>query len=165
MSHNLALLIALALPVVAFALFRVNAALVFLSLCLGTVLVQYVAGEANSLISLFSEQAGSVSASTIQLALLFAPAGVTCVVTIFSVHGKMKGLYNMLPAVATSAFAILLVVPLLPFGLRFALEEQTIWRTMTQAQAFIVGAGALVSLAFLWTQRRSFKHHDRRSKG
>jgi hypothetical protein len=164
MSHNLALIIALAAPVVVLTVLRINAALVFLSLCLGTVLVTYVAGEANSLVTLFSEQAGTVSSSSIQLALLFAPALVTCIVTIFSIHGQLKILFNILPALAASSLALLVAVPLLPFGLRYELEQQAVWEQLTQAQALIVSSGALVSLVFLWTQRRAFKHHDKRRK-
>ena len=164
MSHNLALIIALAAPVLVLTLLRINAALVFLSLCLGAVLVEYVAGEANSLITLFSEQAGTVSASSMQLVLLLAPAVVTCVVTVFSVHGKLKTILNILPALAASALALLLVVPLLPNGLRFELEMQEVWRHLVKAQALVVGLGAIISLVFLWLQRGSFKHHDKRRK-
>lgn len=162
MSHNVALLIALAAPVFVMTVLRINAALVFLSLCLGAVLVEYVAGEANSLVTLFSGQTGTLSTSSIQLALLFVPALVTCVVTIFGMHGKLKVPLNALPALGASALAVLLTVPLLPFGLRFALEEQAVWEHLVRAQALIVGAAALVSLVFLWTQRRSLKHHDKR---
>lgn len=164
MSHNLALIIALAAPVVLFTVLRINAALVFLSLCLGAVLVEYVAGEANSLITLFSEQAGTVSASTMQLTLLLAPAIVTCVVTVLSLHGRLKVLLNILPALAASSLALLLVVPLLPTGLRFELETQEVWRHLVKAQALVVGVGALASLFFLWMQRGSFKQHDKRRK-
>ncbi|HEU5187712.1 MAG TPA: hypothetical protein VFT87_04390 [Candidatus Saccharimonadales bacterium] len=164
MSHNLALIIALAAPIVVFTVLRINAALVFLSLCLGAVLVQYVAGEANSLITLFSEQAGTVSASSIQITLLLAPAVVTSVVTVLSLHGKIKVLLNLLPAITASALALLLVVPLLPNGLRFELETQEVWRHLVKAQALIVGVGALASLVLLWLQRGSLKHHDKRRK-
>lgn len=164
MSDNLALIIAMAAPTIVLVGLRINAALVFLSLCLGAVLVQYVAGEANSLITLFSEGAGTLSASSMQLALLYAPALVTCIVTVFSMHGKLKVPLNVLPAAGACALAVLLTVPLLPSGLRFSLEEQEVWRILTQAQALIVGMGAVVSLAFLWTQRRSFKHHDKRRR-
>ena len=162
MSENLALIIALAAPTIVLVALRINAAMVFLSLCLGAVLVQYVAGEANSLITLFFDNADSVSASTVQLVLLFAPALVTCVVTIFSIHGKLKVPLNVLPAVGASALGMLLTVPLLPSGVQSGLEEQAIWEQLVKAQALVVGVGALVSLAFLWTQRRSFKHHDKR---
>lgn len=164
MSHNVALIIALAAPVLVFVLLRINAALVFLSLCLGAVLVEYVAGEANSLVTLFSEQAGTVSASSMQLVLLLAPAVVTSVVTVFTLHGKFKMLLNIVPALAASSLALLLVVPLLPTGLRFELEVQEVWRHLVKAQALVVGVGALASLTFLWLQRGSFKHHDKRRK-
>src|SRR5688572_15312779 len=114
MSDNLALIIAMAAPTIVLVLLRINAALVFLSLCLGAVLVQYVAGEANSLITLFSKEAGTVSASSMQLVLLLAPAIITCVVTVFSVQGTLKTLLNILPALAASALGMLLVIPLLP---------------------------------------------------
>jgi hypothetical protein len=160
--HEIGLIVALALPALVLAVLRISASMVFLSLCLGAILVEYVAGEANSLITLFSAQAGSLSASSIQLFLLLAPAVVTCVVTLFSVRGGIKNLTNLLPAAASSAFAVLLVVPLLSPGLRFALEEQAIWSHLVRAQALIVGAGALISLAFLWFQRHHLRHPEKR---
>lgn len=159
MSENVFLLGAIAIPIVLFTLLRINAALVFLSLCLGAVLVQYVGGEANSLVSLFFEDVGSVSASTLQLVLVLAPAIVTCVVTVFSIRGKVKTLLNLITAAGASALAFLLVVPLLPHGVRVEVQSQDIWQFVTQAQAFLVGVGALVSLAFLWTQRRNLRHN------
>lgn len=164
MPDNFALIIALAAPVIVFTVLRINAALVFLSLCLGAVLVEYVAGEANSLITLFSKEAGTVSASTMQVTLLLAPAVVTSVVTVFSLHGKAKILINLFPAVAASALAVLLVVPLLPNGIRYDVETQEVWKHLVKAQALVVGVGALASLVFLWMQRGSFKHHDKRRK-
>ncbi|HZM64500.1 MAG TPA: hypothetical protein VFB59_05180 [Candidatus Saccharimonadales bacterium] len=164
MPNDLALVVALAAPTLALVLLRINAALVFLSLCLGAVLVQYVAGEANSLITLFSKQEGTLSASGIQLTLLLAPAIVTCIVSVLSVHGKLKTMLNILPALASSALGMLLVIPLLPSGLRFELETEQVWQVLVKSQALVVGAGALVSLTFLWMQRGSFKHHDKRKK-
>jgi hypothetical protein len=164
MSDNLALIIALAAPVLVMVVLRVNAAMVFLSLCLGIVLVDYVAGEASSLLSLVSVPDNSVSASTIRLVLLFAPAVATCVITLLSMHGRLRTLLNILPAIAASAFAVLLTVPLLAPGLRFALEEQTVWQELVRGQALVVGAGAFISLMFLWFQRRSFRHNDKRRR-
>ena len=164
MSHEIALILALALPVLLLVVLRINAAMVFLSLSLGAILVEYVAGEANSLITLFSAEAGSVSASTIQLFLLFTPAAVTCIVTLFSVRGGLKAMVNILPAAATAAFAVLLAVPLLAPGLRFELEQLALWDELVRSQALIVGAGALISLAFLWFQRHHLRHQDKKRK-
>lgn len=162
MSHNLALIIALALPAVLFTALRVNASMVFLSLALGAVLVQYVASEANTLMHLMSAHVSPVSVSTVQLALLLIPAAVTSVVTVFSMHGRLKTVLNFFPAAAAGALAVLLAVPLFPPGLRFALEKQQAWHYLSNAEALVIGIGAAVSLFFLWTQRASFKHHDKR---
>lgn len=164
MSYNLALIIALAGPAILLTVLRINAALLFLSLCLGAVLVEYVAGEANSLITLFSDEVGTLSASTLQLVLLFAPAAVTCVVTIFGVHGRLRVMLNSLPAMAASAFAVILAVPVLGTGLKGALEQQPAWQYLTKAQALVVGMGAVISLAFLWTQRRHLRQRERKHR-
>lgn len=164
MSNELILILALVLPAVLLVLLRINAALIFLSLTLGLALVEFVAGEANSLLTLFGLAGGSVSASTLQLILLFAPAVATFVMTIFSLHGRLRVVLNLVPAVSAAAFAVLLAVPLLPSGVSAELKDQSIWQELVRAQALVVGVGALVSLSFLWTQRRSFKHHDKRKR-
>lgn len=164
MNHNLLLLIALALPAIVFAVLRMNASLVFLSLCLGLVLVQYVASEANQLIHLAAAHVSPVSTSTIQLALLVAPAAVTGIVTIFSVRGRLKTMMNLLPSVAASALLLLLAIPLLPPGLRYNLQGQQAWHYLSNAEALVVAAGATVSLCFLWTQRSLFQRHEKRHR-
>jgi hypothetical protein len=162
MSHDLMLIVALAVPAVLFIMLRVNAAMVFLSVCLGVVLVEFVAGQANEMIALFAPRINSVSRMTLELILLFLPAVATAIFTLFSVHGRVKVLLNAVPAVAASMLAVLMAVPLLPRGLRFALEGQPVWRMLSKSEALVVGLGALVSLFFLWSQRASFKHHDKR---
>src|ERR1700733_5844066 len=116
MNQDITLIIALAVPIIVFLALRVNASLVFLSLCLGAVLVQYVAPEANSFLQLISAHVNGISSMRVQLLLLVAPAVVTTVVTVFSVHGRLKGVVNILPALAASALFVLLAVPLLPPG-------------------------------------------------
>jgi len=164
MSHNLALIIALALPAIVFTVLRVNGSMVFLSVALGAVLVQYVASEANTLLHLMSAHVSPVSTSTLQLILLLAPAAVTSVVTVFSAHGRLKTVLNFFPSAAAGALAVLLAVPLLTPGLRYAFEGQTAWHYLSNAEALVVGIGAAVSLFFLWTQRASFKQHDKRKR-
>lgn len=164
MSHDIALIVAFAAPALVFTVLRINAAMVFLSLCLGAVLVKYVGGEANSLITLFAPQAGSVSESSLQLVLLLAPAVATSVLMLFSVHGRIRVAFNALPAMAASMLGLLVAVPLLTPGLRYALQAEPLWRQFTRAQALVVGVGALVSLAFLWTQRRNFRQGDKRRR-
>jgi len=164
MSEDLALLIALALPAVVFTVLRINAAMVFLSLCLGAVLVQYVASEAVDMLKLFAPKAGNVTISMMQLILLLAPAVVTCVVTLFSVKGRVRSLLNALPAIAASGLVVLLSVPLLAPGLRLSVQSQRTWTYVSKSEALVVGIGALISLVFLWAQRRGTQGHGKHSK-
>ena len=164
MDHNIALIIALAVPAVLFVAIRINASLVFLSLCLGAVLVQYVGSEASTLMHLATPRAGPASTSTIQFLLLVAPAAVTSLVTVFSVHGRLKNVVNVLPAVAAAALFVLLALPALPPGLRHELQGQQAWHYLSNAQSLVISAGAVVSLGFLWTQRAFFQHHDKRRR-
>ena len=157
MSQNIVLLIALAVIIFLLVALRVNAALVFLSLCLGAVLVQYVAGQANDLLNLISPKLGSASDSSVKLALLALPAVITMVVTVCSVQGKVKVALNILPAVASGALAVLLAVPLLPPHIASGLQSQEAWHYLSNCEALVVSSGAFVSLMFLWSQRNMFK--------
>jgi|SRR5579859_5363893 len=160
MPHNVPLIAAIAVPVLAMVLLRVNAAMVFLSLCLGDVLVRYVAPQANDLLHFIAPHASTVSTTTMQLVLLLAPATVTAVVTVLSLHGRLKSLLNILPAAASALLAVLLAAPILPGGFKHSLNSAVAWHYIANSQAMVVGAGALVSLAFLWTQRRIFRQRE-----
>jgi len=161
MPHDLALILALAVPFAAMVLVRVNAAMVFMSLCLGTVLVEYVAGQADDLFHAFMPHAGSVSTTTLSLMLLLAPAVLTSILTLFSVHGGAKFWLNFLPAAAASALAVLLAVPLLPGGLKNSFEAQSAWHIVSSSEALVIGMGGFMSLVFLWSQRRFFGGGDK----
>jgi hypothetical protein len=95
---------------------------------------------------------------------LVAPAAVTSLVTVFSVHGRLKNFVNILPAVAAAALFVLLAVPALPPGLRHGFEQEQAWHILSNAQSLVIAAGAVVSLGFLWTQRQFFQHRDKRRK-
>jgi hypothetical protein len=162
MTHNLALILALALPAAVFIVLRINAALVFLSVCLGVVLLETVAAEANDMIAMFIPKISSESAMVIQFALLLGPAIATSVFTVLSMRGRVRVMANAIPAAASSMLMLLMAIPLLPKGLRFALESQYAWRILSNAEALVIGLGALVSLFFLWTQRSLGRHDKKR---
>lgn len=165
MPNNIELIIALLIPVIILTVLRINAAMVFLSLCLGYVLVQFVANDADSLISFIAPDATSVSASTLRLVMLFTPAILTSLIMLFSVSGRFRVAFNVLPAIGVSVLAMLLAVPLFTPGLHYAIQFQTVWQEISNAQALIVGSSAFVSLLFLWAQRRhskSAEHGHRR---
>ncbi len=120
-------------------------------------MVEYVAGQADMLFHAFVPRAGNVSTTTLSLALLIAPAVMTSIVTIFSVHGSAKTWLNFLPSIAASALALLLIVPLLPGGLKQTFESQSAWHIVSSSEALVIGMGGFMSLLFLWSQRRFFK--------
>lgn len=157
MPQDIQLIVALAIPFLVLTVLRINAAMVFLSLCLGYVLVELVAKDANSLIQFLAPQAGSLSQTTWQLVTLFAPVILTSVIMVFSVKGHLKVAINVLPAAAVSVMAVLLAVPLFTPGLRYSLQSQQLWQHLIEVQSIIVGAGALISIILLWTQRRGSK--------
>jgi len=161
MPHTVALIAALAVPIAALFILRINAAMVFLSLCLGYVLLQLVANDANSLISFLAPNAHSFGGVSWRLIILLLPAVLTSVIMVFSMRGRLKGFMNLLPAVAASVLGLLLVIPLLSPALRHSLQlESPLWQQISRAQSLIITGGALISLVFLWSQRRSAKKSE-----
>ena len=163
MSHDLPLVIAFFAPVLVLVLLGVNAAMVFLSLCLGQVLVKYVATDAVSGLTMLSPHISDLSKSSLQLAFLFAPAAVTTIIMIGSIRGKIRRLINILPALGVGLLTVILGVPLCTPGLRSAIDSGSLWQQLNRGQALVVGVSAFISLLFLWSQRRSFRPDEVRS--
>jgi hypothetical protein len=163
MNYNLALILALLLPALLFIFLRVNAAFVFLSVCLGAVLVDHVGNQAHDMLGLFAPKVNSASRTAVDLALLLTPVVLTTIVMVLSVRGKWKVILNAVPAIAASMLMVILAVPLLSRGLSFNLMHQPVWNALSKAEALVVGLGALVSLFFLWLGRASFRSkHDKK---
>lgn len=161
MPHDILLMAILIAPVVLLTFFRINAVLVFLSLCLGEVLVRYVAGNANSLITLFAPKVSPSMLNLLQVVMLLLPVVLTSIFMIGTIHGKSKIILNILPAVGVGLLGVLLAVPLLPAQQRFGLESQDLWTQLTKLQALIVGMSAFIGLLFLWAQRRRLGARER----
>jgi hypothetical protein len=161
MPNNIELIAALVIPIAVLAVLRINAAMVFLSLCLGYVLVQFVANDTDSLINFIAPDQASLSATSLRLGMLLAPVVLTAVVMVFSVHGRIRAVCNVLPAVGVAVLGLLLAVPLFTPGLRYAIQSQSLWTEITKAQPLVIGVCAFISLLFLWTQRRQAEHGDR----
>ncbi|HSX31865.1 MAG TPA: hypothetical protein VLF43_01260 [Candidatus Saccharimonadales bacterium] len=164
MDANIALIVALAVPTVLLLALRINAAMVFLSLCLGQVMVLYVASAATDILKGSIPSISQASTSTMQLIVLLAPATVTAILGAFSVHGKLKNIGNFFPAVGAAALGVLLAVPLLPTGVRLAIQQEPAWGILSNAEALVVGIGGLVSLMFLWGMRRHLKSPEKHKK-
>jgi len=152
------------LPIIVLLLLRINAALVFLSLSLGVVLVQFVAPDANTFFSLFSAHnfgLYSAGSNTVKLVLLLAPAVLTAVFMIRTIKGKFRLLLNILPSAGVGLLAALLVVPLMSAGLQHEIVGSSLWLQAQRSQDLIVGSSAMVCMFVLWLQRpkTAGKHH------
>jgi hypothetical protein len=155
-------------PIILLTLLRVNAALVFLSLCLGDVLVQFVAPDAGSFLAMFSAhaiQTEKLQGNNVSIGLLLLPALLTTIFMFKTVRGKLRWILNLLPAIGVGLLGALLVVPLLPPGLSSNIVGSSLWAQVQNAQNLIVGTSALVCLFALWLQRpkghegKHGKHH------
>jgi hypothetical protein len=162
MTHLVMLAALAVVPLLAILLLRVNGAIAFMSLCLGSVLVTYTSSDVTDVLGGFSASKNLSTNQWAQVVLLIAPFLLTVLFTRGSVKGA-KSITNILPAAATGLLCALLVVPLLPAGLQGQLNTQTAWQQLNNAQTAIILGGALFSLTFLlFTHRR--KHEEEGKK-
>jgi hypothetical protein len=150
------------IPVVVLMLLRINAALVFLSLCLGNVLVQFIAPDANSFLALFSAHVpngADTGNNIVKIVLLLLPVVLTAVFMIRTVRGRGRLALNLLPSAGVGMLGGLLIVPLLPGGLSHNIIDSSLWSQALRAQDLIVGCSALICLFVLWLQRPTTGGH------
>lgn len=166
MDPNIILIAMLAVPVLLLVILGINAAQIFLSLCLGSVLVQFVAPDAATVLASTSAHTHGVptSQSAINIGLLLLPVVLTAIIMIKSVKGKARTAFNLLPAVGASALGALLIVPLMTTGLAMSLRQLPLWGKLESLQTLIIGANTLLALLFLWMQRSKSSHDDKLAK-
>src|ERR1700744_797814 len=109
--NYLVVLAALALlPMVVVVWLRVNGAIAFMSLCLGSVLVTYTSSDVDGVFGSFSSSKNTLTTNQwVQLGLLIVPLILTILFTRGSVKGTKK-ITNILPALAAGLLTALLVV-------------------------------------------------------
>ncbi|MEO7364535.1 MAG: hypothetical protein ABIV43_03455 [Candidatus Saccharimonadales bacterium] len=154
-------------PVVLLMLLRVNAALVFLSLCLGAVLTRFLGPDVNDLLSLLSSHSSTTitaSQTTAQLVLLAIPVVLTIVFMVRSVPKGFKLVLNAVPSVGVGLLALLLVVPLLPPEAQRSIVSTDLWSQVLQLQDLLVGSSALLCLFALLSLRPKTGHEKHAKK-
>jgi hypothetical protein len=161
----LIVLAALALvPVLLVTLLRVNGAIAFMSLCLGSVLVTYTSSDVDTVFTSFTNQHALVTNQWVQLALLVIPFLLTILFTKGSVKGG-KTVTNVLPAIATGLLFALLTVPLLPADLQRNIHATEAWHQLDNLQTAVILGGALFSLVFLlFTHRTQHESGHKKKK-
>ncbi len=152
MDQNLFIVLGLVIvPIVIILILRINATMVFLGLCLGYVLTQFLGNDAKSFAQTFWGHT-TLSTSVMKLVLLLFPAVLTAIFMIRTVRSS-KIVLNVLPTLAVGCLLALLVVPLLPPGTAHAIDAMKFWKQAQRLQDLIIGVGALVSLLTLWLLR------------
>ncbi len=163
MSPDVAVLLLVGVPTALLLLLRVNASLVFLSACLGLVLLQYIGPDAVDFADMFLPW---LNGNNLKLAMLLLPVVLTTVFMIKTVRGSRQ-LLNVFPALGTGLLLTLITVPLLPKDFASQATESTAWLTLLQFQSLVVGVSAMVCLLFIWAQRpkagkdKHGKHHPK----
>ncbi|MGZ6005118.1 MAG: hypothetical protein ACXWLH_03115 [Candidatus Saccharimonadales bacterium] len=152
--------ILIGLPLILSFVLRVNAGILFLALCAGSVVSQFVSSDAVQLVNSFFPRSGDMTASVTQLVFLLLPAALTILFMRRSITGA-KSMVNLLPAAASGLLTALLAVPLLPAGTRYGITGSQAWSVLQQFQSLIIGAGAFVSLLVLWGTKPK---HDKKKK-
>ena len=147
-------------PVVILSLFRVNAAIAFLALCLGSALSGYVASDTVEMLRGFIAQTPELNNMIISLLLLWLPVLVIAIFMLNTIS-KKQVIINMLPAVMVGLFGLLLSVPFLTPDLNAAISGTNIYQQILSYQAVVVAAGTVVSLVFLRMRKKSVDKHSK----
>jgi len=152
----LIILAALALvPLLAIVLLRVNGAVAFMSLCLGSVLVTYTSSDVDGVLTSFTASKNALTTNQwSQLGLLVVPFLLTVLFTRGSVKGA-KRYSNLLPALASGLLCALLVVPLLAADVQRHIHNQSAWTQLSNLQTAVILGGAAFSLLFLLLTHRT----------
>lgn len=149
------------LPAVLVLLLGSNGGLVFLSVCLGSVLAMYVAGDASSVLSSATPDDGATTMQWAQLGLLLLPVIATIILT----RKKAKGgtaIVGALAAVAAGGLLLLLGVPYLPSALQESFMAGELWNQLDNLQTSIVIAGALLVIGEMFMSRHRHEHKDKK---
>lgn len=161
MTYLIVLAILALLPVIAIVALRVNGAIAFMSLCVGSVLIAYTSPDVTAVVSSFNPRHTLEANQWVRLGLLIAPFLLTILFTRGSVHGG-KRYTNVLPALASGLLFALLIIPLLSSGLQHHIESQHAWQQLSNAQTAVVLGGAAFSLVFLLFTHRTRGGEDKK---
>lgn len=159
MSPDVTVYVLAGVPAALLLILRVNAALVFLSACLGAVLLRYIGPDATDFADMFLSW---LNGNNLKLALFLLPVVLTTIFMIRTVKGGRNAL-NVFPALGTGLLIALVCVPLLSPAFADQAQGSRAWDVLLQLQSLVIGVSALVCLLFLWMQRPK-SGHDKHSK-
>ncbi|PJE65481.1 hypothetical protein COU91_01380 [Candidatus Saccharibacteria bacterium CG10_big_fil_rev_8_21_14_0_10_47_8] len=135
-------------PLLVSLVLKSNAALGFLALSAGSVVVTYGGNDISSLIKQIG--LGPYSTSAVELVLLIIPLAVTLLLTRKSVAKRSKYYFQAVAALCTGGLLALAAIPLLSNTMQTSFSASDIWINLQKVQASVVGVGALCSLFLIW---------------
>lgn len=156
LGNELTLIILILVPVILLTSLRVNAAFIFLCLCLGDVLSQFIAPDSSQFFALFSAHLPKSLSSgndLTKIIILILPAVLSIFFMLKSVHGLSKIIINLLPAIGCGLLLALLITPLLPKNLLGSSLNSSLWVSLHNYKDIIISLSSLISLILLWLQR------------
>lgn len=136
------------LPLVLLSLFRANAAIAFLALCLGSLLGTYVVADAVDLLRGYVAPNSQTTEAVVALVLLWLPVIAVLFFMMGTISAKQRVL-NLLPALAVGLVGALLTVPFLTPEAQVTVMLSDAWIWLESYQALIVATGTIISLMLL----------------
>lgn len=136
-------------PLLLTFLLKSNAALSFLALCAGFVVISFAGSDLQNLTGQLNF---SINSSTLNLVLLILPLVLTLLLTRKSFSKAGGLLLHGLVALCAGALLALVGVPLLSDSVRANFADSNLWTNLQKIQSSVIGAGVFLSLVILWAQ-------------
>ncbi len=159
---DIVLLACLAVPVVLILFLKTNTAVVFFSLCAGSVLVNYGAVSVLTFADSFSANPSAGLDGVIRVGLLLLPAVFSTLLLRKSFPTSKIVLFAP-PAVAVGLTGLLLAVPVLPGGIQHNVMQSNVWDQVNKFRDIIILGSFAVSLLALWAGKAKI-HKGKHSK-
>lgn len=155
---NVWLVILILAPVLITYFLKANAALGYLALSAGFVLLSLTTVDFQQL--LHHTNLLNVSTNTLGLVLFAGPPLLTLLITRKSTHGQTNILVQLIPAICLGGLLALIAVPLLNSNVQTRFTGATLWTQLQKIQSWVIGAGALSSLLLVWSENfRGLRKH------
>ncbi len=147
---NLWLVVLLVTPILLTYFLKSNAALSYLALCAGFVLLSLTTNDLQKLLD--HSNLVRVSTDLLGLILLISPPLLTLLFTHKSIKGQSNILIQLVPALFMGALLALIAVPLLNESVRSNFTGSSLWSELQKIQPWVIGIGTVISLALVWSE-------------
>ena len=134
-------------PLAVTLLLKSNAALAFLALCAGFVVISFTNINIQDLTKNLSFQ---LTSSTFNLILLTAPYVLTLLLRRKAFNGQAKAILQYVAALCGGGLLALVAVPLLNESVRLNFANSWAWNDLQKIQTPLIVAGVVISLGLVW---------------